>query len=183
MQPGAPRLAGVGDLGERVERAAVHVPGLRADDRRPRVAGQSLAKRIGPHPALVVGLDDPHRAVAEAEQAQRPHDRHVPLRADDDEDGRRAGEAVRRPRPSRRQRARACAPRRAPVVLAPCAPVTKPNDTPSGRPRSSATRRPATASTAAAAGDRTTENAFWSHAEASQSAASAEGSELPITKP
>ena len=106
----------------------------------------------------------------------------MPLGADDDEDGRRAREAVRGHVPAGgSQHVRRAAAR--PVVLAPCAPVTKPNDTPSGRPRSSATRRPATASTAAAAGDRTTENAFWSHAEASQSAASAEGNELPITKP
>jgi hypothetical protein len=36
---------------------------------------------------------------------------------------------------------------------------------------------------AAAAGDSTTEKAFWSHADESQSAASAAGRELPITKP
>ena len=69
------------------------------------------------------------------------------------------------------------------VVFAPCAPVTKPLETPAGSPSSSASHSAATSSTAAAAGEVTTENPFWSQALASQSAASAAGSALPITKP
>jgi hypothetical protein len=68
-------------------------------------------------------------------------------------------------------------------VFAPCAPVTKPLDTPSGSPSSSTSQPDATCSSAAATGEVTTENAFWSHAVASQSAATAAGSALPKTKP
>ena len=68
-------------------------------------------------------------------------------------------------------------------MFAPWAPVTKPLATPAGSPSSSASHPAATSSTAAAAGDTTTEKPFWSHAVASQSAATEAGSALPMTKP
>ena len=49
----------VADLGEGIERAGVHVPGLRADDRRSLAAREERGgERGGPHRALRVGLDD-----------------------------------------------------------------------------------------------------------------------------
>ena len=69
------------------------------------------------------------------------------------------------------------------VVFAPWAPVTKPLARRAGSPSKSASQTVATSSAAAAAGDRTTENAFWSHVVATQSAATEAGSALPITKP
>ena len=68
-------------------------------------------------------------------------------------------------------------------MFAPCAPVTKPLETPSGSPSTSTSQSAATCSSAAATGDSTTEKPFWSHAVASQSAATAAGSALPMTKP
>ncbi len=68
-------------------------------------------------------------------------------------------------------------------MFAPWAPVTKPLETPAGRPSRSAIQPAATASAAAAAGEVTTEKPFWSHAVATQSAATAAGSALPKTKP
>ena len=62
-------------------------------------------------------------------------------------------------------------------------PVTKPNDTSAGSPSSSASHAPATSSTTEAAGPPTYSPAFWSHADVSQSAASAAGTAPPITKP
>ena len=62
-------------------------------------------------------------------------------------------------------------------------PVTKANDAVDGSPRSSVTHVPAISSTTAAVGVGSSSPAFWSHAETSQSAASAAGSVPPITKP
>ena len=76
--------ARVRDVRERVERAGVHLARLRADDRRPVAAAEccaSASTRIRP---CVVGGDDRRRA--EAEQAERPVDRHVPLAADEHSD-------------------------------------------------------------------------------------------------
>jgi hypothetical protein len=69
------------------------------------------------------------------------------------------------------------------VTFAICAPVTRPTLAPGGRPSTSASHSAATASTAPAAGEETALNAFWSHADVSQSAASAAGSAPPVTKP
>ena len=63
------------------------------------------------------------------------------------------------------------------------APVAKPTAAVRGRASASSTHRSATASIAAAAGELTRLNAFWSQAEASQSDASAAGSAPPVTKP
>ena len=52
-----------------------------------------------------------------------------------------------------------------------------------GSPSSSNSHPHATSSTTAAAGDETALKAFWSHADASQSAASAAGSAPPVTNP
>jgi hypothetical protein len=62
-------------------------------------------------------------------------------------------------------------------------PVTKPTELSSGRPSSSRTQPPATSSATASAGATAKPPAFWSHAEVSQSAATAAGSAPPITKP
>ena len=51
VQPGSRALDGVGDLQERIERARVHVPGLRADDRRPVRVRQRSTERRCVHPA------------------------------------------------------------------------------------------------------------------------------------
>ena len=52
-----------------------------------------------------------------------------------------------------------------------------------GSPSSSSSQPHATSSTTDAAGEETALNAFWSHADASQSAASAAGTAPPVTKP
>ena len=63
------------------------------------------------------------------------------------------------------------------------APVVNPTLTPAGNPNRSASQAPATSSATAAAGPMTYSPAFWSHAEVSQSAPSAAGSDPPITNP
>ena len=77
------------------------------------------------------------------------------------------------------------APRAAasPVTFAICAPVVSPTPESSGSPSSSSNHPHATSSTTAAAGEETALNAFWSQADASQSAASAAGSAPPVTNP
>ena len=77
-----PRAVFVGDgddLLERVERAAVHVAGLGAHDRRPVEAGQHLAQGVGSHPALGVAGDptDARPLAAQAEHLERRVDGHV----------------------------------------------------------------------------------------------------------
>ncbi len=69
------------------------------------------------------------------------------------------------------------------VTLAICAPVTSPTLAPDGSPSSESTQSSTTSSTTDAAGEPTHMWAFWSHAEASQSAASAAGSAPPVTNP
>jgi hypothetical protein len=84
-----------GGGGEVVERAAVDVAGLQADDRRPRRAGGEDPPELRhvDRPLAVGGhrLDDPG---AEAQQAQRPVDRRVALGAGHHPHRRSAGEAV-----------------------------------------------------------------------------------------
>jgi hypothetical protein len=62
-------------------------------------------------------------------------------------------------------------------------PVTKPTPAPPGRPSSSRTQPAATSSATDSAGATTNAPPFWSHVEVSQSAATAAGSEPPMTKP
>ena len=69
------------------------------------------------------------------------------------------------------------------MTLAICAPVVRPTLHSAGRPSTSSSQPHATSSTTEAAGDETALNEFWSHAEVSQSAASAAGSAPPVTKP
>ena len=69
------------------------------------------------------------------------------------------------------------------VKLAIVAPVVNPTPALPGSPSASSTQRSVTASTAAAAGELTRLNAFWSQALTSQSAASAAGRAPPVTKP
>ena len=56
-----------GDLAERIERAGIHVPCLRADDERTaRLGSQPIPQRVRQHAALAVGGDLDHRRVAQA---------------------------------------------------------------------------------------------------------------------
>ena len=104
----APASAATSAIASRSSNAPVFTsPACAADDRR-AVAEPEL---VDAHPALVVGRDDLERRRADAEQPQRAVDRDVALRADDDADRRRAGEAVAARRPSRRA-ASTCVPRR-----------------------------------------------------------------------
>jgi hypothetical protein len=61
--------------------------------------------------------------------------------------------------------------------------VTSAKDDDGASPSSSRTQRPATSPMTDADGATAKPPAFWSHAEAIQSAASAAGSEPPMTKP
>ncbi len=70
-----------------------------------------------------------------------------------------------------------------PIVLVSCAPVTNPTEAVCGMPSSSLAQRPATCSAAIAAGDMTRVKAFWSQPVAIRSAAIAESTEPPVTKP
>ncbi len=69
------------------------------------------------------------------------------------------------------------------VRLAIVPPVTKPATVVDGRPKSSTSQRCATCSSVAATGEAVKAPAFWSHAVASQSAATATGCEPPMTNP
>ena len=106
----------------------------------------------------------------------------MPLAAGDDADRRRAGETVALDVPA--GRGEHVVPRRCESSrVRPWAPVTKPARD-AGREAEQLGEPPAaTASAAAAAGEATTEKPFWSHAVATQSAATAAGSALPMTKP
>ena len=68
-------------------------------------------------------------------------------------------------------------------MLAIVPPVTKPATVVSGRPKRSISQRCATCSSTAATGDAVKAPAFWSHAVASQAAATVTGCEPPMTKP
>ena len=93
VEPGAGLCGRIRDQLERVDRPRVHVPGRRADDRRALELPKRRAQRVGKHPALVVRLDRKHAGGAEAEEAERPVERGVPLVARDDVHGGCADEA------------------------------------------------------------------------------------------
>ena len=95
VQPAAALVHDAGELAQRVDRAAVHVAGLRADDERAVESRECVAQRVGAHPPLPVGRHDDDTLRPEPEHAQRRVNRHVRLGADDDVDARRAVEAVR----------------------------------------------------------------------------------------
>ena len=98
----------------------------------------------------------------------------------------RSGGAPPSPRASTSQPARAstaCRAAASAVTFAICAPVVRPVAAPAGRPSSALTQSPTVSSAAAAAGDIAWKALFWSQADVSQSAASAAGSEPPVTKP
>ncbi len=93
----APSRARAQISAERVDRPGVHVPRLRADDRR-AVDSRHL---VGAHPALVVD-GHPHNPVpAQAEHPECLDQRRVDLVADDDGDRRRPEQAVGFDVPSR----------------------------------------------------------------------------------
>ena len=101
VAPGAVRAAGRDDLGERVERARVHVAGLGADDGREVGAGQRLAERAGAHAALAVGRHELDGVAPEPEQPQRVEHGDVRLLAGQHAQPRRALEAARLDVPAR----------------------------------------------------------------------------------
>jgi hypothetical protein len=69
------------------------------------------------------------------------------------------------------------------VKLAIVAPLTNPTVVPAGRPKSSSSQSATTSSTTDAAGVPMYRPTFWSQADVSQSAASAAGTDPPMTKP
>ena len=96
------------------------------------------------------------------------------------------GGAPLRPRSSTSHPTRAstaCRAAASAVRLATVAPVTKPATVVGGRPKSSTSQRCVTCSSLAATGEAVKAPPFWSHAAASQSAATATGCDPPMTKP
>jgi hypothetical protein len=88
-----PRTGGVGDatdFANGVDGAGVHVPSLRADDRRTGEGGDFF----GDHATLDVDGDFDDTAAAEAEDAEGFRNGRVNLATDDDGDGRRSEEAI-----------------------------------------------------------------------------------------
>ena len=104
------------------------------------------------------------------------------LLADEDADRRRAGQPVRLDVPAR-AREHAWRAAAMPVKFDHRRAGREADGGVRGSPSASSTQRSATASIAAAAGELTRLKAFWSQAEASQSAPSAAGSAPPVTKP
>ena len=152
---------------ERVERAGVHLAGLRAHQHRPLEVGQE----VGAQPALVVGGHDDDPVAAEADQPERLRQRRVGALAD-----RRPGARARRTgrrtgRPSRAGPSSASRAAARQEALATVAPVTNATPVPAGRPRSSTSHPRTTSCSFAATGDITGSAAFWSHALASHDAA------------
>ncbi len=99
---------------------------------------------------------------------------------------RRSAGAPASPRASTSQPARSSTAWRAAasaVTLAICAPLVRPPPAGCGSPSRSFAHASTVVSAVAAAGDIVCRPAFWSQAEVSQSAASAAGSDPPVTKP
>src|SRR4029453_10597571 len=94
MNPGAVLMRHVADLAKWVERAGVHVAGLRAHDDRTITPPQLLAEQVRPHPALVVGGYDSDALAAEAEITQRELQADMPISPDHHLDRRSAEEPV-----------------------------------------------------------------------------------------
>ena len=94
VDPGSVRVGDRDDRLEVVERAGVHLAGLRADDQRLPGAGEDAFEELGAHPALVVDRHDELLGPTDPEQPQRAGQRHVALLADDDPERRRAGETL-----------------------------------------------------------------------------------------
>jgi hypothetical protein len=144
----------VGGGAEIVERTAVHVAGLEADDRRP-----CRAARLGREHAAQVGDIDRtlrvrrHRldgSRAQAEKPQRAVDGAVPLVVRDDPHPRPADEPALLDVPTRLGE-HVVPGDASEIVLAPCPPVAKPKEASAGRPSSSLSHSPAMSSTTAAA--------------------------------
>ena len=139
-------------------------------------------QRVGAHRALVVDGHDLDLGAADASSRSA---RHTVTCASAPANTRSGGEPTS-PRSSTSQPARAsrvCRAAARPVTFAICAPVVSPAPLSAGRPSTSSSQPHAISSTTEAAGDDTALNEFWSHAEASQSAASAAGSAPPVTNP
>ena len=95
VDPGAVLVGGVAHGVEGIERAAVDLSRLRADDRRAVAGGERGAQRVGPHRALVVGLDAHDAVGAQAEQPHGPPQRDVEVAVGQQADRRRAREPPR----------------------------------------------------------------------------------------
>ena len=94
VHPRAFPVRDLADGAQRIDRAGVHVAGLRADDDRAVESCQRPLQGVWPHPPLLVGLDLLRAARAKAEHAQRGVNGDVCLRASDDVHLRRAGQSV-----------------------------------------------------------------------------------------
>ena len=94
VQPGTGPFDRVGDRREVVADAGVHLSGLGADDRRTVGLGQGDAEGARVDRPVWVGTDHPDLCAPDPEVAQRPVDRRVPHRADENRDRRRPGEPV-----------------------------------------------------------------------------------------
>ncbi len=95
VQPRAVRRGEIGDGVDRIERARVHVAGLRADNRRAALRLQRRGQRIRLHPALIVGCDAHQLARAESDQPQRADRGRVHFVADHHAHARCALQAIR----------------------------------------------------------------------------------------
>ena len=159
------------------------LPGLGADDGRPAVGLAEDPGQVGrvEGPLVVDGqLDDAGGPEPEVAQARSTAAWRSPPTTTV------TGGAPNRPSTSTSQPACSSTWWRAamrPVTLAICAPVTKAPDPFTGSPRSSRNHPRTTSSMTATAGVITCMAAFWSQADTNQSAATATGSEPPLTNP
>ncbi len=95
MEPGAALACRGRDLRDRIERAGIHVPRLRADDAEARRRSQRRGKFRRAHAALLVGRDALQPLRAEAQHPKRGEDRVVRLVAHDDVNRWRAEQPLR----------------------------------------------------------------------------------------
>jgi hypothetical protein len=183
MQPGATGVgvAQVGERGEIVEMAAVHLAGVADEDHRAVDLAQQAGQR-GDVDRPARSARPAHLIAAKAERAEALDGAEVDLGARDDDDRRLARQTIAGgveaelpagPLPRRDQadeigHGGAAGQRAGPFA---------------GRPKSSLSQRRTTSSVCAAAGLLAHSPAFWSIAEASQSPASAAGVTPPVTKP
>ena len=84
----------VGDRLERIERAGVHVAGLRADDRRCIRGADRRRERLRTHPSLFVRSHAHQLTRTDAEHSQGANHRHVHFVADDNAQLRRILQSV-----------------------------------------------------------------------------------------
>ena len=148
----------------------------------PSAPASASPQRRGIHPALVVGGDADRRVGAESKLTQGGVDGGVGVLAADNAHRRCTDESVVFDVPADLREYRVAGGGQTCGVGA--LPTRDKADARGrGRPSRSSVHADATSSIAAAAGDREWNAAHWSHAETTQSAASAAGTAPPITKP